>query len=881
MSDNPTSPLLGEAGAEQSRSERPPSQKSKASTRSNTKQSKHSEESTPLLSQDANHRNYGDAPGQDEYPSAAASSLRSLQDGGPSKGKSSRRWPTIIALTILGLVVTVILCLGFAAPEIVEEYAREAMVFEPTHLSIDSFTSTGVRARIRGDFTLDGSRVQKKPVRDLGRAGTWIARAVESKRSKANVFLPEYGDLLLGTADVPPIVVDIRDGHTTHLDFLSDLTAGDLDGIRRMANDWLEGKIGDLSVRGVADIALKSGIFGLGTQSLAETITFKGHELPVIPKFNITKLNFHEMKLPDRERGMAADVSLALTNEYPVKFTVPPLRFDILVQGCSPDQPYLRLADATTEEIQVQPKKDVEVQVGGFVQKLPETLLATCPQSRKSPLDALLGEYIRGDETTIFVRGSDSPSGNTPDWVTALIQSITVPVPFAGKSFDNLIRSFSLADVHFTLPDPFASPDEPEASPRISATVKALVGLPKEMNFPIDVSRVRADADVYYHKKKLGRLDLNDWQKANTTRIEAHDDSEAGLAVESLVKNAPLKITDDDVFTDVVEDLMFGGKPVVLGVKADVDVETKTALGKFVVREIPAEGKVFVKPISGGDLKGFSPQVGSLRILETTRSSLSLEAEINITNPTEYSAIVPYVNIKLLSNGTEIGYATARDVSIVPGPNYNILVEALWDPLTPSGQKGIAQGKELLSQYISGFNTSITLVTHAGTIPHQPNLGKALSSLSIDIPTPKLQPPKNPNRDPDDEDDNDRDPNAPKFIDDATFHLITSTATFTLLSPLPHSTITITYLNATAYYNHTEAVGAILYELPFEVPPGASTSPRLPVDWDLGSVGYEAVKQALGGRLKLDARADVGVGVGLWQQRVWFVGRSVGAGVRL
>lgn len=277
MSDNPASPLLGEVDAEQSRSDRPPSQKSKASTRSiHSNESKHSEESTPLLSQDANHRNYGDAPPHDEPPSAAASSLRSLQSGGPSKEKSSRRWPTIIALTILGLVVVVILCLGFAAPEVVEEYAREAMVFEPTDLSIDSFTSTGVRARIRGDFTLDGSRVQKKPVRDLGRAGTWIAKAVESKRSKVKVFLPENGDLLLGTADVPPIVVDIRDGHTTHLDFLSDLAAGDLDGIRRMANDWLEGRIGDLSIRGVADVPLKSGIFGLGTQSLAETIMFKG-----------------------------------------------------------------------------------------------------------------------------------------------------------------------------------------------------------------------------------------------------------------------------------------------------------------------------------------------------------------------------------------------------------------------------------------------------------------------------------------------------------------------------------------------------------------------------------------------------------------------------
>ena len=318
-------------------------------------------------------------------------------------------------------------------------------------------------------------------------------------------------------------------------------------------------------------------------------------DLPAIPKYNITKLNFHEVELPAGERGMAADVSLALSNEYPVRFTVPPLGFDILVQGCFADQPYLRLADATTDEFQVQPKKDVEVQVGGFLQKLPETLLATCPQTRKSPLDALLGNYIRGEEATIYVRGSSSPSGNTPEWVTALIQSVTVPVPFPGKSFDNLVRNFSLADVHFTLPDPFAGPDEPEAAPRISATVKALVGLPKEMNFPIDVSRVRADADVYYHKRRLGRLDLNKWQKANTTRIEAHDDIEAGLAVESIVKNAPLKVTDDDVFTDVVEALIFGGKPVVLGVKADVDVETETALGKFVVRDIPAEGKVYVK----------------------------------------------------------------------------------------------------------------------------------------------------------------------------------------------------------------------------------------------------------------------------------------------
>ena len=314
-----------------------------------------------------------------------------------------------------------------------------------------------------------------------------------------------------------------------------------------------------------------------------------------MPKYSIEKLNFHEVKLPNHERGMEADVSLVVSNDYPLSFTVPPLGFDILVQDCSPDQPYIRLADATTQEIQVGSHKDIDVLVGGFIQKIPENLLATCPQTEKSPLDTLLGDYIRGDDTTIFVRGSNAPSGETPNWVTDIIKSVTLPVPFPGKTFEGLIRNFSLADVHFSLPDPFASPDEPEASPRISATVRVLAGLPKEMNFPIDVPRVRADADVFYHGKKLGHLDLRKWQHANSTRIEAHGDTPAGLAVDSVVKNAPLQITDDDVFQDVVQDLVFGGKKIVLGVKADVDVETETALGKFVVRDIPAEGSVYVK----------------------------------------------------------------------------------------------------------------------------------------------------------------------------------------------------------------------------------------------------------------------------------------------
>ena len=111
-------------------------------------------------------------------------------------------------------------------------------------------------------------------------------------------------------------------------------------------------------------------------------------------------------------------------------------------------------------------------------------------------------------------------------------------------------------------------------------------------------------------------------------------------------------------------------------------------------------------------------------------------------------------------------------------------------------------------------------------------------------------------------------------------HLITSTADFILLSPLKTSTIYVTYLNATAFY-HQDPVGHIEYDLPFAVPPGVTTTPRLPVDWSLGSVGYEAVKGALGGSLRLAARATVGIRLGRWEERIWYQGQGIGARIRL
>ncbi|KXT00442.1 hypothetical protein AC578_1909 [Pseudocercospora eumusae] len=845
-------------------------------------------ESSPLLPRHATHNDQS----QPHREQSATSSLKSVL------GKNGKpRWPSLIALLLLCILAALIIVFAFVAPSAVEQYAAQAVVFEPTSLSIDSFTATGIRARVQGNFKLDSSRVERDGIRNLGKFCTWIAREAETGESIVQVSLPEYGNVLLGTAHVPPIKVYLRDQHITGVDFLADLEPGNVDGIRRIANDWIDGRLGQLRVVGKASVPIKSGWISLGRQIVKQEMLFDNEDIPTLPAYKIQKLTLREVEIPSGT-GMAADVSLKVHNDYPVDFAVPPLGFGILVDNCEKSDPYIMVADALTHELNIHPKQGVEVNVTGTIRQLPPLLTEDCPGTNKSPLDNLIANYIHGKTTTVYVQGSDAPSLDTPQWITDLAKDITVPVPIPGRTFGHLIKNFSLTDTHFSLPDPWAEPDTPESNPRISAKVHALVALPEEMNFNISVGKVRADADVFYKGKKLGRLDLSKWQAANSTRVppaSKHDGPT--LEVESNVKDAPLEIQDEDVFTDVIQELMFGRKTVIMTIKAEVDVGVNTALGEFAIRKIPADGQVPIKPISrpnpsppdddpkqppkdGKDLLGgVKPKLVDLNVSNTTKTSLTIDAKVNVTNPTLYSASIPYVDIHILKNGSLLGHATARNLNITTGRNSFLSITASYAPFDFGGNVAKEVGRNLISQYISGWNTTITLQMHETSFPANPKLGRALSHFPLEIKAPRLasQTPETP----DDDDE------SPHFIKDATMHLLTSTATFLLLSPLQHSTLVIEFLNATALYQHDE-VGDIFYDIPFSVPPVAETperggylTPRFPVEWSLGGVGYGAVKKALGGTLKLAAKADVGLKLGRWRENVWFEGEGLGVRIRL
>jgi len=269
MSDSERSPLLSAA----------------ASKNSDNREHEEPFEGTPLLSSSAATPRY-DGENDDAHVGDAASVASHATDTIPAAHAraeaKSIRWPSVIAMIVLAAFALAVIILAFIVPAAIEEYAKQATVIEPTNLSLVSITPNGVRARVQANFRVDAQRVESDHVRRVGRAVSWLAGQLGAEETKINVYLPDFNNVLLGSAGVPPLRVTILDGHNNEVDFVADLIPGDADGIRTLANEWLKGRLSEVRMVGQADVQLSAGVAGfipLGTHSIVESLTFEGQSL--------------------------------------------------------------------------------------------------------------------------------------------------------------------------------------------------------------------------------------------------------------------------------------------------------------------------------------------------------------------------------------------------------------------------------------------------------------------------------------------------------------------------------------------------------------------------------------------------------------------------
>ncbi|TGZ80444.1 hypothetical protein EX30DRAFT_307729 [Ascodesmis nigricans] len=765
-----------------------------------------------------------------------------------------------------------ILALGFTIPTAAERYAEEAAAVKLGGVSVQGFTPKGVNLRVLVDVDVDADRVKNFDARIIGRFGGFLFRKASTDNMNVRLYLPAYGDDLAVQVSVPPIDVNIRNGHSTALNFTTYVELAKMGTVMALVKDALMNKLEVVDVRAETTVKAKAGWFALPEQEITKTLRVDGlKDTPTLPPYKLGDIQVGE-KLIDGNPVLNANASLLVHNLYVIGLDIPPLGFTISFPGCEVKD-IVAVANAALPPISIVPLRDIDVDVTAVIPSIPTELTGICPGSNLSPMDTFISRYLHGEVSKVYVSGDGVDRPETPSWITEILKDLTVPVPFSGHSMDGVVKKFSMSNFDISLPMPGMDPNSPDSLPLVSADVEVLVALPRDVDIDFEVSALSARANVSYTGAIFGDLGMHEWMPAISEKVKL--DQQLYMKVNAAVKNAPLNVTNYDVFQQIVQKILFGERGIDLTVDGRADAEVAIPLGKFIVHDLPAAGNITIDGFPGFGAIPI-PKAKDVRVVESTKNSMTLAISASLRNSTPYHAVIPYCNVLVLSGDSVLGTATVKDLVFSDGDN-EVTVFINWAPIEYGGWGSVAVAEALISDFISGRSGSLTLRVHDESIPSMPSLSKALSNVSITIPMPALPylPPRDGQPSDDDDDipsDDDGSSDGPHFIRSATMHLFTSTADFLIQNPFPHDLITIYKLNGSAMYNGS-VLGTMLADFPFTVNPGLEglyLTPRIPVEWRLDSVGYEAMKKALGGELKVNAVATCNLSLGRYQMTVLY-----------
>ncbi|KAK9463164.1 uncharacterized protein V1516DRAFT_672137 [Lipomyces oligophaga] len=506
-----------------------------------------------------------------------------------SRACSLLKWHLIALFTITTLVLSGLALSHAYKVNAPEAYARQALSLNFTSVSVSEISMEGVMVHVVGDVEFDSSRVEDKITRILGRIATTIMQKAEVADTSLYISrvlensAPDSPSLqLFGRASVPSTIVDLRDHHPTHLDFISSVE--DIAAVSEIANlveEYLNGGLAGVKFRGDADLEIRSGILPLGTHHVAPVVQLSSGDRPALD-FAITVFRLTD----DPNGGINALVAGTAHNPYPLQITVPAIQWLVEFPACNPLE-LSTLAAAKTEALLVNPYEGIDVRVSAVVRAIPTSFMEICPSTGMSAINTYLAQYIAGESVTLYVRGRPAQYiPNFPPWIADMLSNIAIPVPVPARESDGtgqLLKSYGLTRVKMNR--------GADGVPRLSALVNAIVALPSELEFEIEINNLRGISDMIYEGHKFGVLEIAEWAAATSFYTP-----EGYIQVVAEITDVPIDITDQLIFRQIMQQMFFGD--VNIDIVGTIDVMLDTPVGYFVVNQIPASGTVALRSFS-------------------------------------------------------------------------------------------------------------------------------------------------------------------------------------------------------------------------------------------------------------------------------------------
>ena len=362
---------------------------------------------------------------------------------------------------------------------------------------------------------------------------------------------------------------------------------------------------------------------------------------PQLPDFTVNQLDI----VDHPGQGTAMTTSVDFVNPYRLTLDVPSMAWKVMVPGCN-SVDLIRVTDVETGPISLQAGSNVTLVISSLISSLPQELVDPCGDEAPSPLEALFQALLTSmPNASIFISGSHQTS-SLPKWLPDILSSLTIPVPLPSVDTNatDLISSIRCSEMKITFPSPWAPPGTPNAQPKVSGVIEAVIRPPKEAkDVDLNVTAVRADIYLSDAGDKFGRVLVPEWSPTSTEHKEF-------IHVIARVAEVPIEVLDPAAFQRVMSKVFRGGGTVEIGVEGTVDSQVSVLIGHFAIRGIPVKGIVDVEGIRPfDDLK--TALVGDTNVVSTTKGSITLQSIVEATNPTSYEAFVPYLNLHLLYQG--------------------------------------------------------------------------------------------------------------------------------------------------------------------------------------------------------------------------------------
>ncbi|KAF9112855.1 hypothetical protein BGX27_002688 [Mortierella sp. AM989] len=826
-------------------------------------------EQTPLLSHDSDERTRSAAGDGVDIERGRSTTSPPPSTGSPPLTRDRlHHWNKTYtrAAKIIGSILLAILILFAVSPWIAQRVVDRALVLDIQSADIHDMDQTGFQISIQSiiylDTTNDGF---------LGLTGVMqqiFKPTVTIEPTTLSLGLPSLEDgVSMAEFDVEKQQMQM--GQTLQLNISTHVRVTNAKLMAEFFGQTLRQSSVDLAIRG--PILTRLGSLWYMKLRINRSVPMDGLQ-------GVQNATLVSMELPDNHPlgGVIMSGIARINNPSKVvSLQMGAVTFGIYLPSMAhPDVDFYKVAEVESSGLQLEAGKSNDLAISGRLFHLDDWSISDSRDSVVSAgsekqliLGRLLSQFIQGDNSKIQIRAL-SKDHNIPPWLSEAFKSIVLEMVFPGSPTNDFIKSLDMNRLQFGF-------SEDKGSALLSGQLSSVLQLPPNVTFPIKLLKMKPLAWLKPPGgSNMASLGIQEYLTTVSRQVGTT------LEVHVELEDTPLIVLEDQLpkFYQFLNS-SFNEEWIHLGIAGDALAVVECGLGTFEIGPIGFDVITTQRGIGG--LTSTTPILDGLDVVDSTENSLTVMAALIVWNPSNISANLGDLSFLWSYGGYVIGMASVLDVKLHVGNN-TIECFGIMDPTIECARKndptcdpGFARNasREFISNYISGNNsTTIDILGYAGSTSI-PLLQPMMSSFAINSHLPVIE---------------------QDFLISSTMYLLSHTLVLELQNPLD-TLITVLYINGTASYKN-ERLGHVLVDFehdimspkPILIPAndhqnetsGYVKTPRLPVTFDLSSIGYEALKKALGGTLEIDVLCHIKAKVGSMITWVDFSRDGVSSNVR-